>query len=337
LTFAHDDWLLNQVGDSHAMAGVQSLALYTRFRADGNWHIDQYDICDLPQATVELRNCKNIRFERNRFVHLGSGTGISLVNDVVDSAVVGNAFNDLAGNAINVGHPQHYVVGGGPLFQGTAGVCARNTVTNNWIRHVSLDFKQGEAISAFFTPALEITHNDIQGVPYGGIALGWWWGNAGIPPSKVPRDNRIAYNRVFDTHQELHEDGGAIYVLGQQPGGRIEGNYVRSAARLLYPDDGSAFWTITGNVLEPQSGPWLFIWTDRIHDLDIDANYTTAANLRNDGHNIQPTRTHVVDTPWPAEAQAIIKAAGLEPAYRNIADVDRAHDVGRPQPIPEPA
>jgi hypothetical protein len=328
LTFSYDHWQLEKVGDSRGMVGVQSLGLYTRFRADGNWHKSHYDVCDLPQATVDVRNAANIRFERNRFVHLASGVGVSLVNDVVDTAVIGNVFNDLSGNAVNVGHPQHYIIGGGPLFKGVAGVCARDIIKDNWVRNVSLDFKQEEAITGFFTESVEISHNDIRGVPYGGIALGWWWGNAEIPPSKVPKDNLIAYNRVVETQQQLPRDGGAIYVLGEQPGGRIEHNYVRSTTRTIYTDDGSAYWTITRNVVDPRDtrdiptkkdGLWLFVWTDRIHDLKIDNNYTSIENTTNKGVNCQPTNTHI-EKQFSPEAQAIIDAAGLEPAYKDIAE-----------------
>ena len=328
LTFAYDHWLLNQVADSRGAVGVQSLGYYTRFRADGNHHKTHYNILDLPQATVELRNAKSIRFERNRFTHLSSGSAISLVNDVVDSAVVGNVFNDLSGNAVNIGHPQHYLIGDGPVYPaGIEGVCARDKVSNNWIRKVSLDFKQQEAISGFFTESVEISHNDIAGVPYCGIALGWWWGNAEIPASTVQKSNVIAFNRVCDTQQELPKDGGAIYVLGEQPGSRIEGNYVRSNTRLLYLDDGSAYWTVTGNVVDPrdtravterEDGKWLFLWTERIHDNAIDGNFTTITNAENKGINCEPTHTRV-EPKFSAAARKVIRAAGLQPAYRDIA------------------
>ncbi|MBW8863875.1 MAG: carbohydrate-binding protein, partial [Verrucomicrobia bacterium] len=85
LTFSYDHWLLQPVGGSRGMVGVQSLGLYTRFRDDGNWHKSHYDICDLPQATIELRNVENVGFERNKFLHLASGCAVDLVNDVVDT------------------------------------------------------------------------------------------------------------------------------------------------------------------------------------------------------------------------------------------------------------
>lgn len=326
LTFSYDHWLLEQVGDSRGMIGAQSLGLYTRFRADGNHHKSYYNICDLPQASVDLRNCEKIRFERNRFLHLSSGVAISLVNDVVDSSIEGNVFYDTSGNAINIGHPQHYAIGDGPSFNvGVEGVCARDFIKNNLIRKVSLDFLQQEAISGFFTEAVEISHNDIQGVPICGIALGWWWGNGEIPPSTVQRDNIIASNRVVDTQQQLPKDGGAIYVLGEQPGSRIEGNYVRSSTRTIYPDDGAAYWTITRNVVDPrdpesaggQKSPWLHLWTDRIHDLVIVDNYTTVTNMRHHAKNSPTKNTHFEKT-FSLAARTIINAAGLEPAYRDI-------------------
>jgi hypothetical protein len=207
-------------------------------------------------------------------------------------------------------------------------VCARDVISNNWIRNVSLDFKQEEAISGFFTEAVEISHNDIRGVPYGGIALGWWWGNAEIPPSKVPKNNVIAYNRLVETQQVLPRDGGSIYVLGEQPGGRIEYNYIKANTRTLYADDGSAYWTIANNVVDPKGTPdipgrkdgqWLFLWTPRIHDLKIDNNYSTIENTRNEGVNCKPANTHFEKEFSPA-ALAIVNAAGLEAAYRDIAE-----------------
>jgi len=322
LTFSYDHWLLEKVADSRGMVGVQSLALYTRFRADGDHHKSHYDICDLPQATVEVCNAQYISFERNKFFHLSSGCAVSLANDVVDSSVTGNVFNDISGNAVNVGHPQHYIIGDGPRYpNGIEGVCARDKISDNFIRKVSLDYKQGEAISGFFTESVEISHNDIAGVPYGGIALGWWWGNAGIPPSTISKNNIIKFNKVFDTQQELPKDGGAIYVLGDQPGGRIESNYVHSLSRLIYPDDGSSGWTISKNLLDPQpKGKWLFVWIDRIHDLLIEDNFTTTTNLQNKAtNNCVPVRTQLVEKPFSGTARKIADSAGLEKRFRDIA------------------
>ena len=148
--------------------------------------------------------------------------------------------------------------------------------TENWIRDVSEEFKSEEGISGFCTQGSQILHNDISGVPDCGIGLGWGWGDSGLPPSTVPKDNVISSNRVFDTQEILPGDGGAIYVLGEQHNGHFEDNYIDSFGGNLYRDDGSAFWTISNNVTQPRKGPsaehnnkWLYVWTPRCHDLNI--------------------------------------------------------------------
>ncbi|HEX3728618.1 MAG TPA: hypothetical protein VHV47_02350 [Opitutaceae bacterium] len=319
IAFAYDDWPLMELAGSRGFVGVQSLGLCDRFRADGNHHEDRYQGLDLPQATVELRNCERIVFVRDRFEHLGSGSAVSLVNDVRASDVEGNLFYDLAGNAVNVGHPQHYDDHSALFPRAVWGPCTDDSVRDNRVRRCCLDFVQEEAISGFFTRGLVIAHNDIQGTPYGGIALGWWWGNAGIPPSRVPRDNVIAANRVVDTQQVLSADGGSIYVLGEQPGGQIIGNYVRGHTRLLYPDDGSAGWTIRANVAE-DGLLWFHAWVGRVHGLQVEGNYTNTPEALNRATGVVLRNTHFEGQapPWSAEAEAIIAGAGLESTYSDL-------------------
>ena len=328
ITFSYDHWKLKQVANSYGSAGVQSVGLYTRFRADGNWHKDHYDLTDIPQASVELGNCEAISFERNHFVHLSSGIGISLTNDVVNCQIVGNVFQDLSGNAVNIGHPQQYVIGAGPLLpKGIAGVCAHDVVKDNLIRNVSLDFCQEEGISAQFTEDVTIAHNDLKGLPYGAIAMGWWWADAGIPDSTVAKDNLIAFNRISKTHQVLGGDGGALYVIGDQPGSKIEGNYITASPRCIFPDQGAGWWTIEHNVLDNGHSAWLFVHFKSSHDLKIDGNYSRTDNVRDNGKNC-PILSHHLELapPWSPQAQAIIDSSGIESAYKDISDETPPHD-----------
>ena len=96
---------------------------------------------------------------------------------------------------------------------------------------------------------------------------------------------------------------------------------VHSLARLIYPDDGSAGWTIARNVLDPQpGGKWLFVWTDRIHDLRIENNFITGTNLQNKAtNNCTPVETHFVEKTFSSEAKKIIQSAGLEKKFQDIA------------------
>jgi hypothetical protein len=325
LTFAYDDWLLKDVAGSRGFVGVQSTGLYTRYRADGRWHATHYDLVDLPQATIEVRNADSILFKGNTFTHLASGTAISLTNDVLNTDIVGNTFRDLLGNAISVGHPQHYIVGGGPLYPtGVAGISYNNTVTNNLIRSSGLGFVQEELISGYFTDKLTISHNDLRDAPYGGIANGWWWGDAQIPPSTVQKDNVISHNKIVNTGLVLPDDGGAIYVLGHQPGSVMFNNYVVNSSRGLYTDDGSQGWYIHHNVVENPRSHWIYIWTPRIQNETIDNNFTTVDNAHNQGTDTPITNTYLETSapPWSSEAQAIIAQAGLEPEWRYLLESD---------------
>ena len=327
LTFAYDDYLMSELSNSHGWVSVQSLSQFTRYIKDGNWHPNQYNDITIPKGTVNLCNTDSIQFERNRFKHLASAVSLSLENDVVNATVIGNSFTDVMGTSINVGHPQHYKIGDGEKFSdGVEGVCKDILISNNFVHNACLDFHQVEGMTGFFVENVKIVHNEISGTPYGGIALGWWWGNAQIPPSTVAKNNSILYNRVGNTHRAL-KDGGIIYVLGEQPGSEIAYNYCYDGPRCIYPDDGSAYWNIHDNVIlngpsspSEHKGLWLHIWNQRCHDMTIDQNYVKTDNVRNEGTKCPVTNT-IVETdapPWSKEAQTIIDAAGLEPAYQDI-------------------
>ena len=325
ITFAHDAWPLMKIDGSYGFGGVQSLGLAIRYIPDGNWHPTRYNSTDVPQGTIDVKNSRNISFVRNRFQQLNSATAISFVNDVVDAEITGNFFNDLLGNAITVGHPQHYEIGDGDKHDdiykpGIEGVCKNINVTNNYIRNISLDFRMVEAILAFFVENVNFDYNDIFGTPYGAIAVGWWWANAGIPPSTVAKNNSISYNRLGNTHLVLH-DGGVIYTLGKQPNSIIKGNFIFNGPRCIYPDDGSAYFTITGNVVNSLHRLWLHIASDRCHDIVIDRNYVKDNGTINNGVNTPVTNTvNVRNRPFEEEPEAvrIMQNAGIQAPYRNI-------------------
>lgn len=194
LTFCNDAWNLMQVAGSRGFGGIQSLGLATKYIPDGNWHPSKYNSCDVPDGTIEIRSAQNVKIVRNHFRDLSSAVAINIDNDDNNIEVTGNTFTDLLGSAVSVGHPQHYEIGDGEgrFAKGVEGVCQNVNISNNYVRYVSEDFRQIEAMNGFFVKNVSFTHNDIAEVPYGAISLGWWWGNAGIPESKVPRPTTSA-------------------------------------------------------------------------------------------------------------------------------------------------
>lgn len=331
ITFSHDAWNLVELEGSHGFGGIQSLGLAMKYIPDGNWHPTKYNSCDVPAGTIEVKNARNIRFIRNRFEHLGSAVAVNLVNDVSDAEVTGCYFNDLLGNAVSVGHPQHYEIGDGDpgcvYAPGIEGVCRDIAVTNNYIRNVSLDFRQAEALLGFFVRNVRYDHNDIYGVPYGAIALGWWWGNAKIPESKVAGGNSISYNRAGHTHQML-SDGGIIYMLGRQPGSVARRNYLFDGPRCIYPDDGSSGWLIEENFVVSLYQLWLHIDSDRDYDIRLVNNFVKDNRLVNSGNGTTIEGTKVYrNIPFGPEALAVQEESGIEKEYRDIIPAEE------PEPI----
>lgn len=320
ITFSYDAWNLMNIDGSHGFGGIQSLGLATKYIASGNWHPTKYNSCDVPFGCIDISNAKGIRIVHNRFEHLGCPSTVFMVNDVSDTEVTGNYFNDILGNAVTVGHPQHYEIGDGEgrYSQATEGLCHDILISNNYVRNVCLDFRQIEAMLGFFVKNVTFTHNDIQGTPYGAIALGWWWGNAGIPESEVAGNNTISYNYIGRTHQLL-SDGGEIYLLGKQPGSVIEHNYLFDGPRCIYPDDGSSGWRIHDNFINSNNQLWYHQDSDRNYDIRAYNNYVKTNRLVDNGNGTTVEGTHIYrNIPFGEEALAIQRAAGIEAQYKDI-------------------
>ncbi len=321
ITFSHDDWQLMQVDGSHGFAGIQSLGLAVKYIPGGNWHPTEYNSTDVPRGAIQVENAEHIVFVRNRFEKISSGIAINMVNDVQNSTVEGNVFHDMLGNAVNLGHPQHYKIGDGAIYgKGMEGLCENNRVVNNYLRNICLDYRQVEGITSFFVANTSIEHNDIAGTPYGAIVCGWWWGNAEIPPSKVVRNNSISFNKAGNTHNVL-DDGGIIYLLGKQPGTVVEGNHVFNGPRCIYPDDGSAYLTITRNVVDNDSYKWMWLhlWTKRCHDIVARENYVKNNLLMDNGTNNTIEKTYAFrEEEFSEEARKIIENAGIQDEFKDI-------------------
>jgi hypothetical protein len=330
LTFAHTDYNLQKVGESRGKASVQGATIYTAY-GSGDWHSSKYQIVDTLPGMINVNNAESISFIGNTLKH-GGAEGLAMTNDVVNSQVVGNLIRDTAGSAITVGHPQHIYIGDGGAHEkypaGVEGLCTGNTISNNVLYDISMQpgFGGHSGITAFFVTKLAITHNHIQKTAYNGLNLGWGWRN--FNDSTTAKDNSVLNNRFIDTLSRLH-DSGAIYTIGQNPGTKINENYVKGIPPAtsgptygLHNDEGSAFIVENDNVLDIDPGVKYTINSEDFgakHDLTILRTYATVNKMGATPPNSRiDAPVAVSDNVWPLAQYAICLNAGLEDAYRSV-------------------
>ena len=330
LTFANTDWELYSVAGSFGKATVQGATVYIAY-GDGNWHNSRYEITDTLPGMIHVTSADSISFVGNVVKHSGS-EGISMINDVGNSSIVGNYITDMAGSGITVGHPQHIAIGDGGAHEkyaaGVEGICAKNVIANNVLYNISMlpGFGGHAGITAFFVDTLSITNNHIQTTAYNGINLGWGWSN--FTTSTTSKNNAVNNNRLINTLSRLH-DSGAVYTLGQMPGTTVNQNYVRGIPANtsgptygLHNDEGSAYITENDNVLDISTGVTYTINCEDYggkHDLTVLRTYATVNKMgvNPPSSTIDPP-VAVSDNVWPVTQYGYCLKSGVQDQYRAI-------------------
>ncbi|MBO4269891.1 RICIN domain-containing protein [Microbispora triticiradicis] len=338
LTVQYSDWNLFNVAGS-VFKQAQQGNLGAQVYAKQNFHAYYYRNVDLAPGMIQIENADGLVLQNNRIQHTGVD-GITLANDVVNTQLIGNYTNDIAGSAIDVGHPQHVYIGDYTSSNRekypvqVEGAPKNIEIKNNYIYDSAVLFNGHSPISAYFADSLSIQHNRIEKTPWSGITLGWgWWnfdGSSGSiapnRPTTTARNNTISYNHIIDTVQRL-SDTAPIYTLGNQPGTTITNNYLQGVPSGhkygLHPDEGSGNITFRDNVLSVDKNvTWLINSDDfgRKHDLSITQTYgpiNKVSNKNLPNSTIQDILVYS-DYVWPSQAYGIAVNSGLEDAYRNI-------------------
>ena len=330
LTFENTDWELYSVAGSSGKATVQGATVYIAY-GDGNWHNSRYEITDTLPGVIHVTSADSISFVGNVVKHSGS-EGISMINDVVNSSVIGNYITDIAGSGITVGHPQHVFIGDGGAHEkyaaGVEGACTKDVIANNVLYSISMlpGFGGHAGITAFFVDTLSITNNHIQTTAYNGINLGWGWSN--FSTSTTSKNNAVNNNRLINTLSRLH-DSGAIYTLGQMSGTTVNQNYVRGIPANtsgptygLHNDEGSAYITENDNVLDIDPGVTYTINCENFgskHDLTVLRTYATVNKMGVNPPNstIDPP-VAVSDNVWPVTQYGYCLKSGVQDQYRTM-------------------
>ena len=187
LSLQHQDWMLEPEGHSDPQAVV---TLPAAIMADGalGCTFTNCEIAHVGEYALWLRHgCTQNRIVRNRITDLGAG-GVR--------------------------------IGEAAMAQSDAGESSHNLVDNNHIYDAGHVYPAGVGIWVAQSSYNTISHNDIHGIRYSGMSIGWNWDDA---PNRC-HHNIIEYNHVHHLMQHELNDGGAIYTLGTSPGSVIRSN-----------------------------------------------------------------------------------------------------------------
>ena len=187
LVLQHADWPLDPKGNSSTQAAVEVPAAVM---ADGALHC-AFEGCEVSHIGTYgvwfRRGCKDGRIQRNLLHDLGAG-GIRVGEANMAKTDVAETSRMLVDN--------NHVYDGGHVYAGCVGL---------WLAQSSHN---------------RISHNDIHGLYYTGISIGWNWG---LTPDRT-HDNIIEFNHVHDMGHGVMSDAGLIYCLGVSPGSVIRHN-----------------------------------------------------------------------------------------------------------------
>ncbi len=285
-------------------------------------------------GAVLLSATHGVTLSGDTFTALG-GAGLDVEYGSQDDHIVGNVFDDIAANAIQLGSTDDPLPS--EVGAGSDETDADDTVADNYIYDVANQWLGGVGIWVGYVQGARIVHNQVDDVPYTAISIGWagWHSDALSPDSdpNVNADNVIADNLLYDYMQQLG-DGGAIYTNGGQATDwsgelMISGNVNYGGTNTdfsYYTDTGSKYVELSGNVEY-----------DEPVDSFASGGCHTVGHIRLDGNwfaqagplypcapavdVVASGDTAVCDTLPPGQVpDAVLAAAGLEPAYRSLLD-----------------
>jgi len=296
LTFAHSTYLRQSLyGYLDAQAGQYNLS------ADAN----NNQTVGRPASGVSVTNANHIHFERNVFTQLAA-TGLDLISGTHDDMIVGNVFTDIGGSGISIGkftanETTEYHQPYDPTDQNE--ICARDTLANNYIKHVATEIQGACGIAAGYPAHIVIEHNEVEDASFTGISVGYGWTST----ANAMTNNRINYNHIHHVANTLAGGAGISTMSNQGPASEIQHNYLHDisqtewhdyAVQGLFLDEGTSGYTVAHNLMVNTPGSLI--------------SQNAGANLVTDnGVN-------------PSGADDTSAAAGIEPLYSDIKDLAKA-------------
>jgi len=220
LSFQHSAYVLPPEGESSPQAACKiPAAIMANYASDVV--LDGCSVAHTGDYAVWFRDgCRNCTVQQCELTDLGAGGvrigGIDLAQAIQPDHATGNITVD---NCI--------IHDGGHVWNGAVGVFVAHSGDNR------------------------ITHNDIAGLGYTGISVGWRWGYGDVPSKR----NIVADNRIHHLGDILADMGG-IYTLGEAPGTVLRGNVIHdidghgaSSMSGIYNDNSTADMLMEQNLI----------------------------------------------------------------------------------------
>ena len=279
-------------------------------------------------ADVSLTYDQDIQFTGDAFVHLGAA-GLALGDGSQNDVVKGDVVTDVSGNGIQLGNVDMPTATGASQTSG-------NSVTDNHVFDVPVEFHGGIGIDSGYTAHDTISHNQIDHTPYTAISQGWGgWPDKEkeAPQANFSQGNAISNNLIFD-HMSLLNDGGAIYTQGitgssLANGEHVTGNLIHDqtgSGHVIYTDNGCTFETITGNAV--YNNPNAQAWASRHSDYapgatttydptDVEGNYFQNPSGYTTGGGVTVANNTTI-TGASQVPGSIVANAGIQAAYQSV-------------------
>jgi hypothetical protein len=288
-----------------------------------------YGAWTMTPGNVVFDHASGLTITGDTFTHLGAA-GLQLGQDVSGATVSGNVFTDISANGMEIGN------GTDADPADLALLPAHNTIANNWVHNIAVEYTGGVGIFQGYTRYDVIEHNQINDVPYSGISSNWGWGHT---TAVETAGNQILDNLIEDAMQQ-RGDGGGIYVLGTEgdslaDGLLISGNVVRYDANYgngIYTDGGSQYITETGNAVYGNDtasfGGCREPAPTAYGDFDFTGNYfesLTPGWSCGNPDNATITDNTQIGSDGSGVPASLLASAGLQPAYAQLAAAPAGH------------
>lgn len=290
--------------------------------ANGPLHFTKF-----PPAAVSLAGSQNAEIVGCDLRHLGA-RGIYLGGGARGCFVRRNTVTDASSSGICIGDVD--------TFQ-PAHPTGDIHVDSNVIRNVAVEYRAAPGLFGGIVDHVYVWHNEISDLPYTGIVFGYGQEASGYM-SSLAAANDIAGNYVHDVMLVLN-DGGGIYTEGMQTSGGlrtvIHHNLIENVgpggsttyANPIYLDESTHGVDATHNVCLTRGQPYWYNENGDFGNCTATVNYANGNMVR---HSTSPNALTGIDeaivlggdpATWPAEALAIIAAAGPAILRPPVADL----------------